>query len=729
MITRIFPTLTCNDDLLRPRFSILFVLIFVILFIGPVSPTWAEQTDAVHDIGEVQVRAQGDQKDIRLSPVETVIRVDDMNRAGTVQNVTDLVLTLPMFDNRGASDLVPDVDSLYMRGFDSTRFSTAIDGMTLRKTGGRKSSNIVDYGLLPPWLFGEIQVLPGPYSAVYPAKSIGGVLNLIPKAPEQRDSLIPETRIDFSIESYGTVNQSISTRGSAGQVTYDFGYQNYRTDGYLRHTSADIGTFFSRIGYLLPADGFVTFSFSHTDTDKDTTVINDPDNPDSGYDPGYPVVAETTFYDYQEPTWDSTADSYRLIFKQPSWLGTWSAQAYYSEESRDYHYLTWVNTSDHSLGKTDASAFETTWTQQGGKIEDALNLGQNHILTIGTDLEQCFDDGTPDKDKEKRIEVMGAYVQDSWAIVPGLSLKTGLRYEDVAIRISNIAKSGHYITGRGDWIDRDWNEVLPKSFLTFELDHLSESFRDTSISAGVSKVWRAPDYHGDYNPHGRPAGAWIEPEHGYGCDLVLTRRLFSDIILKLDYGFYEIKDYIATNSAFAQYTPSAANPVTPGLEYMDYKVNLEKVVQHSVDIQMNGHLLETLSFYLGYAFLDMSSKGGEPAGEIACDQRARHRINGGLTYSLFSRTKLILDYTFQDHQIIEVSEEVGDDVWMFTQTPMDNWQTVDMAVQQVLFDHLGPIGKGTVKVYVKNLFDETYVNSSGYPATDRRYGASLNLMF
>jgi hypothetical protein len=58
-------------------------------------------------------------------------------------------------------------------------------------------------------------------------------------------------------------------------------------------------------------------------------------------------------------------------------------------------------------------------------------------------------------------------------------------------------------------VERQWDEWLPKSFLTFELDDLAAVLRDTSLSFGVSRIWRAPDYHGDYNPQGRSA------EHGW----------------------------------------------------------------------------------------------------------------------------------------------------------------------------------------------------------------------
>ena len=82
-------------------------------------------------------------------------------------------------DYRGANNLDPGIDSIFLRGFSSSRFVTAIDGLTVQKTGGRKSSNIVDFALLPTFLVKQVEILPGPHSALYDSKSIGGVVNMV----------------------------------------------------------------------------------------------------------------------------------------------------------------------------------------------------------------------------------------------------------------------------------------------------------------------------------------------------------------------------------------------------------------------------------------------------------------------------------------------------------------------------------------------------------------------
>ena len=69
----------------------------------------------------------------------------------------------------------------------------------------------------------------------------------------------------------------------------------------------------------------------------------------------------------------------------------------------------------------------------------------------------------------------------------------GLRHEDINIWWSNWTTSGggHYKDPsiEKEYIKKNYDNWIPKSFLTYELDGLADVLRDTSVSAGVSRVW------------------------------------------------------------------------------------------------------------------------------------------------------------------------------------------------------------------------------------------------
>ncbi len=146
------------------------------------------------------------------------------------------------------------------------------------------------------------------------------------------------------------------------------------------------------------------------------------------------------------------------------------------------------------------------------------------------------------------------------------------------------------------------------------------------------------------------------------------------ISIKINYSFYDIEDYIATNSGYAAYSGGGAGI----MRYYDYKINLPEVYRYGIDIGLGGHLLDVLSIYLSYSWQDFENQGNQPAGETELDQRAKHRVSAGLSYQLFPTT-LMLDYNYQSKEVIEVSEEVAEDVWISVRLksrPTTRWISV-----------------------------------------------------
>src|SRR6056297_301181 len=706
------------------------VFLWAVILLNP-----AAAEEEVHDVGQIAVTGERENRQVTVEPQKSTIRLDDYQSVGSPQNVGDIVKDMVIIDYRGETDLVPDDDTLYMRGFSSKRFVTALDGSTLRKTGGRRSSHVVDYALLPPFLIESVEILPGPHSALYPSRSIGGVVNFISKTPERHASLKPDARISLSYGTYDTNNHSASLQGSLGDFTYDVGYQKYMTNGYLRHNEADFDTIFGRIGYLLPNNGYIALTASYANLDRERPVINDPDDPESNYDNSYPKVEAEgrSFYKWQDPTWDKHSPNFRLNLMLPSAFGTWRANAYYGEEDRDNAKWDWVNSKDHDQG-IYYDSWITEWQQQGGKVSNEFQLAEGHVTTMGMEIEQCYDgyddEGGPDN---KRIENMAGFAQHEWTVIPRLTLTTGLRYEDDTIWVGNSTDDELYITGEDEYITRDWSQWVPKSFLTYKLDGLAENLRDTSISAGVSRIWRAPDYHGDYNPQGKPAGAWLDPEHGIAYDLVFNRRLFGDIQMKLNYAYYEIKDYIADNNnpEYGDRRGVIPDDVPPGMEYMDYQINLEEVTREGIEFQLSGHLSENLYFLLGYAWQDFEYEGDkyEASAKEEIDERPENLVFAKLTYQLSEATSVTVDFEYQDDQVTETVEEISEDVYEVYRTEIDAYNLVGLSIKHTLFEQWRGIRKGVVRLYANNLLDEHYRSTSTFPGTDLTVGTAVSFEF
>ncbi|MCI5222711.1 MAG: hypothetical protein D3924_08590 [Candidatus Electrothrix sp. AR4] len=390
----------------------------------------------IKELEEIVVSADSGAQGIVLSPTDTVIKADQFDSIGAADTVDELLKHHTIIDSRAQSDLVPDDDSVTLRGFSSKRFVTAIDGLTIQKTGGRKSSHIVDFALLPTFLLDSIEILPGPHSALYDAKGIGGVLNMVTKRPKQRDTLKPDISLSTGIRSYNTQRHNVSLEGGVQNLTYDLAYQKSASDGFLRHHESNIDTFFSRLGYLLPDDGLITLSGSYTLADRTIPVKNPGTALDGSedYDTSYPRYKDTSFQPWEVPTWDKEAYSLRLHGDKSTSIGKLTLNAYTSKEDRDR--AGYIKEGNNIKRKP----WLTEWWQHGGKLQDDVQWNEKHTTTIGADLAQMYDDGIIDNEKTERINKKGLFVQHQWAILPSLDLRLGARYEDVTIWVDNWSK-------------------------------------------------------------------------------------------------------------------------------------------------------------------------------------------------------------------------------------------------------------------------------------------------
>ena len=431
-----------------------------------------KEEEKVLKVGEIQVTAPREKEGIVITPSTTTINIEEYKMPGTPQNIVDILRDRAIIDFRGSSDLVQTNDNVYMRGFDSRNFVTATDGLTVEKVGGYKGGHFVDYSVIPFDQIESIEIIPGPHSALYSGRSLGGVLNIKTKTPKRHDTLKPDFKISTSYKSYNTQNHSISVEGGIRSFDYGLSYQDYHTDGYLKNNDADIDTVSGRFGYILPSDGYISLSASYQKASRGSTVVNDPAGKyKDDYDADYPIT-EYGSNPSENPRRKKEPYSFRLNVKQPTSIGVWTLGAYYNHEDQKYPYA-----------NEDKPRYITEWNSYGGNIQNEIELFEDHLVTVGFDFVQLR------YIWNKIDESYAGFIQDKWNIIPRLTLTAGLRYEDI-----NIYWRNSYSWIEEEYIQRDYHQLVPKSFLTYELDDLSDALRDTSISAGVSRIWTPKSY-------------------------------------------------------------------------------------------------------------------------------------------------------------------------------------------------------------------------------------------
>ena len=466
----------------------------------------AQEEKEVIKLEQITVTAPGEKESVTITPQSTIINVKEYKTPGTPQNITDILKDRAIIDFRGTSDLVPGgMSPIYMRGFDSHRFTTSMDGLTIdygRHASSGTRSMVVDYATLPLGQIESIEIMPGPHSALYGGKSVGGVINLKTKTPERYTSLKPDFRAAMSYRSYNTQNHSVNADGGAGPFVYGLSYQYNHTNGYLRNNRTEIDNYFARLGYILPSDGYISFDAAYTDKDRELTVKNAPECVD--YHNNYPETSTARYWPWQKPKRYEKYYTYRLHYNQPTPLGLFTIGGYYRRDHSEKRSFTKKGSTSWRSSEVKPDEIEvyssvSKMKQAGGRIQNEIELFEDNTLTLGFDMVQMWQPSGYSKAYDyqapghKISDTKAGYFQDRWTIIPRLTLTAGLRYEDVSYWRANYkyreGPGTESITGGGNWIRRNRNQWIPKSFLTYELDDLANVLRDTSLSLGISKIW------------------------------------------------------------------------------------------------------------------------------------------------------------------------------------------------------------------------------------------------
>jgi iron complex outermembrane receptor protein len=459
-------------------------IVFILGVTGFQASAHDGEAEKAYDLGKIQVSADGSKNEILHTPSGTFINVDAYKSPGVVQNIGDILKDNAIIDLRGASDLVPEPDGIYMRGFESRSFVTAIDGLQFQKSGGYWGFHFVDYALIPVSMIDTIEIIPGPHCSRFPGQAVGGVINVRTKEPKHHDT--PEIGGDIaaSYKSYETIDTKVNINGGTGNFDFGLAWQDYSTDGYLRNNDADISSISGRFGYRLPSDGFISAMASFARKDTGWIVKNDPSQPD--YDSDYPDVSATSTTAAQSPTREKRPQYFNLKYNQPTPVGLLNLTAYYYYDDQENH------------GKEASGRFKNgypagvyDWQTYGVKIQDEISLFKGNTLTVGYEHAHLEGDGD---DKSGFNDI---YVEDKWELRENLNLTLGARYENIDIHWSNWTSTswalpeGKYKNPliSKKYIKKSYSHISPKSFLTYDLDALAKGLRDTSISLGVSELW------------------------------------------------------------------------------------------------------------------------------------------------------------------------------------------------------------------------------------------------
>ena len=162
-----------------------------------------------------------------LAPTIVIDRAQiEQAQAGDVAQLLAEVAGLDVARNGGPGA----VTSVFTRGGESNHTLVLIDGVRVNpaSAGGAALQNI------SPDMIERIEIVEGPRSSLYGSDAIAGVINIITKAPQQR-----QVQASLRGGSYGTVDGSAAYSDRVGRYGLSLETEQQRSDGFPSCAGAD----------------------------------------------------------------------------------------------------------------------------------------------------------------------------------------------------------------------------------------------------------------------------------------------------------------------------------------------------------------------------------------------------------------------------------------------------------------------------------------------------------
>ena len=707
-------------------FKKLAVLFCMTLFFAPGLYAQEQSPDnkVAKNVAELEPLVVSAEKTNEALETETV-DLQEIQTPLSSGNILDLMDNKAGIQVRRQSQSGTGSGVLRVRGFDETRLSIRQNGISLNRDGSY-GKGAIDWGSFSAQALESIEIFKGACPAKY-GNTLGGVVNLVTRQPDTD----PFTQINFSMGSLSTLDAGVSHAMKQGIVGWQLSAGHYETDGYLRNNYMDRDRGSGAVSVDLGENWEIGAGFDYSTTENGNPVYNRPDS--AYYDASYPAADEKELggpgisvrllngatawgdgsYTEEENT-NLTAYVARKTkvsnFRFEGRLWNQSAtETYYDADNPDkkiYERETDAEDNNWLLNTSYSRIFGDHLVEVGGETrrygwggQDVSYIDESYFngsINFMTFVKDGF------KGQEDIMKYHALYVQDTWQVVPQLSLELGLRQE---------------------WFKA--GSVDPEAFgFTWEADvtHLSESNTDPRIGVVYTPLERtkiiarwgiahryptSPEYFWWYlNNATGYFNTDFNPEEAMQYELGLDQRFGEKFQGFIRGYYYDIKDYISSTSV-------------PGVGSVYY--NIGKVKIKGVELGLSYALPLNLTLWAN-ATWQKGDKSDDPWDEDNALSRELPDLpdtmfNAGIDYEegKFS-SRIWVSY-------VDEREHFSNS----TIVTLDAYTLVNLSARYKLFE--GKIVTAELEAAAENILDEEYQEREGYPMPGTTVMAGIRLTF
>lgn len=440
------------------------LLLTPMLIIAPTAVSFA-QTSATAAQGQdstlMVIKHRNGLSELDTPAAVSVVEGDDLRHSTAQVNLSESLGSVPGLQIQNRQNYAQDLQ-LSVRGFGSRSMYGVrgvriyVDGIPATMPDGQGQTSNIDINSI-----GKVEVLRGPYSALY-GNASGGVVNIDTTSGSQPTTLEAGTYFG----SYGTWRNSVKASGAtgdgtqAGDVNYTISGSRFTTHGFRDHSGTQKSLGNGKLGVRLDDVSTLTLMFNSVSVDAN--------------DPGGLSEAEYKANPKQSPRGDQyntrkSLDQTQIGLRYQRQMSdndeltltTWHGERH-TTQYQSIPYATQQNAAYPGgviVLERKYQGIDTRWKHddQLGSMPVSLIAGldyetmterrqgfQNYNLV--NNVPQFGEKGDQRRNEKNTMWNLDPYLQTSWQLSSAWTLDAGLRYSTVS-----FDSTDYYITqGNGD---------------------------------------------------------------------------------------------------------------------------------------------------------------------------------------------------------------------------------------------------------------------------------------
>ncbi len=466
--------------------------------------------------------------------------------------------------------------SLSIRGTGPQQVLLMIDSIPINNT----SLGLADLGTIPLYNIERLEIVRGPFSALYGSNALGGAVNIITKRAKHTT---PVTDIYASFGDYATRVYNLSFGVAKGDSNGYFATSKNSSDGFRENSDYQNDNFNVNLGHNLGNNGIISINGIY-----------------SKYELGVPGPNPTSIEEY-DGTKEKDSDSpnareedekeyIQITYGLPLKEHEITTKLYGSNEERDYKNPDSFIDDDYK------------YITKGSEIQ--LKGGEGFL--IGVDIHQDRfrkTDMTFDRTQiEEKITNKSIFLEE---IVRFSNLTTvlGLRFDH-----NSVYKE----------------QTNPRLSMIYSLNKIWK----LSLSAG--RAYRAPTFNDLFWPRNKETFFGIDyitqgnedldPETSVSYDFGVQAKLNKRFLGKMTIFYSKIKDLIKWSSTES------------GSTILYQPENVEKGINQGIELGIETKILPQISQSINYTYLHSAGKSENEDDYVILEFKPHHRANCEINY-------------------------------------------------------------------------------------------------